>query len=226
MEMPPDDRELLEHIRSLYELDRTAWWSKALSVMVRMARSQGGLVAVADGPSGEFRTRARVGDGADVLAEVPAEPGVRMVARSTLIRVRHSVFPYDTLWVSFECAVDPQRWAWLTGLPTHLKLATDFTIRQGDGGPLPDRLRDADPERRRLVESALVAMGDRASACALLAARGYANHQIADYLALNPATVARALKLAYRHFGVPGRSSLDVAVLLALPKPPPAEAPV
>ncbi len=63
-------------------------------------------------------------------------------------------------------------------------------------------------------------LAPRPADCARLAARGYTNMQIAEYLGIPLGTVARDLNRVYRHLGIRGRHELDVQALLTDPKPP------
>ncbi len=217
----PSDQELLDQIRRFYELDRSAWWANALALLVEVTRAEGGWVAVDDaGP----KERARMGHVPKIIDEIPAIAGVHFAADGARLRIQHEVFSHDSLWSLHGCCEDPRQRVRLTSLARHLQLACDFAIRRGEGGPLPARLRAPHRDRRVAITEAIARMSSRASACALLAARGYTNGQIGDYLELNAATVARALQEAYRFFEISGRAELDVATLLALPKPTPVAA--
>ncbi len=79
------------------------------------------------------------------------------------------------------------------------------------------RARRATPPARR---QRLDGLPTRPADCARLAARGYTNMQIAEYLVVPLGTVARDLNRVYRHLGIRGRHELDVQSLLTDPKPP------
>lgn len=218
--MGPSDLELMELIRQLYGLDRATWWASALAVLVEATRARGAFVGVdRDG----VQERGRIGEVPEIMNDFPTRPSVRFVEEGARIRVRPEVFPHDVLWSLHGCCDDPRRHVRLSSLATHLRLACDFAIGRGEGAPLPGRLGGADRRRRVAAAQALARMSERAASCALLAARGYTNGQIAEYLDLTSATVGRALQEAYRFFGITGRAELDVATLLALPKPAAAE---
>lgn len=107
--------------------------------------------------------------------------------------------------------------AFAGAVPPRPVVGDEPAAKRVDGLFPVQRARRATPPTRRQRLDGLAA---RPADCARLAARGYTNMQIAEYLGIPLGTVARHLNRVYRHLGIRGRHELDVQALLTDPKPP------
>ncbi|MCB9534915.1 MAG: helix-turn-helix transcriptional regulator [Myxococcales bacterium] len=107
--------------------------------------------------------------------------------------------------------------AFAGAVPPRPVVGDEPAAKRVDGLFPVQRARRATPPARR---QRLDGLPPRPADCARLAARGYTNMQIAEYLGVPLGTVARDLNRVYRHLGIRGRHELDVQALLTDPKPP------
>ncbi|MCA9527980.1 MAG: hypothetical protein KC549_16950 [Myxococcales bacterium] len=211
------DQQFLELLRRLYALE-SPFWDAALAQVCALLQASSGLVGVQGGSLQIVATH-----GALQRRPFPQldSPGFRVVDDVIVLRSRHRELAHDTVWVAFGVGLTLDANLRASSVASNLELAVDFALRRAQAAPLSERLREPDPERIDEVEGMLATLPRRSGDCLLLAARGMTNLQIAEYLELTSATVARCLQEAYRLFGVAGRNELDVAALLSQPKPVP-----
>ncbi|MEZ4463222.1 MAG: sigma factor-like helix-turn-helix DNA-binding protein [bacterium] len=212
------DQQFLGLLCRLYAL-KAPLWETALDLVCALLQADGGVVGVQDD---QLRVRAGRGAWQSIAFPEIEGPGFRVAGDLIVLRSLHRELPIDSVWMLYGVASNAVINLRASSVVANLELAIDFAFRRDRGAMLSDRLREPDPERVDEIRELLAELPRRSGACILLAARGMTNLQIAEYLDLTSATVARCLQEGYRHFGVAGRNELDVAALLSQPKPPPA----
>lgn len=205
---------MLACIEQLYAFDDGPDWFAALGVLVKAFDGHAGVV-LGDVPG--YVVLAEVGAGfawldCPLLKLDDGQHGQQLALRTEQSDGRRLI------WLIHGVPEVVPR-VRVASMRENLRLAIDFASKQAAKMRLTGRLRSPTAGRVAEVEARLTTLHERARDCVLLAARGYTNAQISDYLQVAPGTVARSLQEAYRHLEVTGRSDLDVAALLTQPKP-------
>lgn len=211
---PTDDHHVLACIEQLYAIEYGPAWSDTLELLVKAFCGRSGVVLEAI-PG--YRVLALAGAGFAWLDCPLLTSGTGQLGRQIALHTLQTD-GRTFIWLIDGVTLPPVR-SRLVSVCENLRLAIDFAVRRAEKHRLTGRLRAPSAARIAEVEALLETLNERAAACVLLAARGYTNGQISDYLQVAPGTVARSLQEAYRHLGVAGRSDLDVAALLTQPKP-------
>jgi DNA-binding CsgD family transcriptional regulator len=212
-----DDTQVLAQIERLYRLEDGPCWQRALTIVSEVLQARAGIVLeqARDG----YRVKAHHGASFDWRAEPLLSRGTGQNSDRIGLHTQHE--GRTVIWL-LDRAVPAQPRTRISAIRTNLQQAVDFCIQRSDAKLPTGRLRRVTPRRIAAITRLLTTLSDRATRCVLLAARGFTNTQISDYLQVAPGTVARSLQEAYRHLGVAGRSDLDIPALLTLPKPQPA----
>lgn len=210
------DKQVLSYIEQMYQLDAGPDWHDALVLVMTIFEATGAVLL--EEVAGGFMVRARHGQAFEWQSEPLLKRGTGQNKARIGLHTRHDEQRY--VWLFDGVSRQPR--SRINAIRTNLRQAVDFSEQRRDAARPVGRLLPATPRRIAQVTRLLQSLPARPTGCVLLAARGYTNGQISDYLQIAPGSVARCLQEAYRHLGVAGRSDLDIPVLLTLPKPAPA----
>ena len=210
-----DDVQVLGCIERLYAVGDGPDWGDALGLVLHALEARAGVLI--ERAETEPQVRAHHGAAFDWASDPLLTRGTgQLDRRIALHTTQHDGTRY--VWLLDDAQPTPRRRR-ISAVRDNLELAIDFALRRSVTAQRSGRLSAPSAARVAAVEARLAQVSPRATACVLLAARGYTNAQISEHLQLAPGTVARSLQDAYRRLDVAGRNDLDVPVLLTQPKP-------